>query len=320
MSVFPNEQYAAPRSWTERAYPKLIYYNRWTGAGTLPPGSSRDSSPTSCGPRSRRCAASGGVGQRQVGRPPRSTTRQEPHHEDDTNVRPRWARREPRLGTDSAASTREASTPEPATREAELRAAIATFRTALNGGDSVAFFGLLAPDLEVFAPGAHPIRGAEARESFRPPFTQVKPDIGPFTNEEITLKRDIAIQRHSYRLSTTPRVGWARDDRGRVRAARLEANARRPVADRQGHLDHPAHLVSGPTTQGGAMNTLDGSLVVCGIVGSLRRGSYNHALLRAAGGAARPRGWISASSTAWRRSRSSTRTWKRRATRSPCRR
>ena len=31
------------------------------------------------------------------------------------------------------------------------------------------------------------------------------------------------------------------------------------------------------------MNTLDGSLVVCGIVGSLRRGSYNHALLRAAG-------------------------------------
>ena len=28
VSVFPNEQYAAPRSWTERAYPKLIYYNR----------------------------------------------------------------------------------------------------------------------------------------------------------------------------------------------------------------------------------------------------------------------------------------------------
>ncbi|HET9001916.1 MAG TPA: epoxide hydrolase [bacterium] len=28
VSVFPGEQYQAPRSWTERAYPKLIYYNR----------------------------------------------------------------------------------------------------------------------------------------------------------------------------------------------------------------------------------------------------------------------------------------------------
>ena len=27
VSVFPGEQYHAPRSWTERAYPKLIYYN-----------------------------------------------------------------------------------------------------------------------------------------------------------------------------------------------------------------------------------------------------------------------------------------------------
>jgi pimeloyl-ACP methyl ester carboxylesterase len=28
VSVFPNEIYAAPRSWAERAYPKLIYYNK----------------------------------------------------------------------------------------------------------------------------------------------------------------------------------------------------------------------------------------------------------------------------------------------------
>jgi hypothetical protein len=27
VSVFPDEIYAAPKSWTERAYPKLIYYN-----------------------------------------------------------------------------------------------------------------------------------------------------------------------------------------------------------------------------------------------------------------------------------------------------
>ncbi len=28
VSVFPDEIYAAPRSWTERAYPKLIHYNK----------------------------------------------------------------------------------------------------------------------------------------------------------------------------------------------------------------------------------------------------------------------------------------------------
>ena len=28
VSVFPGEQYEAPRSWTEKAYPKLIHYNR----------------------------------------------------------------------------------------------------------------------------------------------------------------------------------------------------------------------------------------------------------------------------------------------------
>ena len=27
VSVFPGEQYQAPRSWTERAYPSLIYFN-----------------------------------------------------------------------------------------------------------------------------------------------------------------------------------------------------------------------------------------------------------------------------------------------------
>jgi pimeloyl-ACP methyl ester carboxylesterase len=27
VTVFPGEQYEAPRSWTERAYPKLIYFH-----------------------------------------------------------------------------------------------------------------------------------------------------------------------------------------------------------------------------------------------------------------------------------------------------
>ena len=33
VSVFPGEQYEAPRSWTERAYPKLIYYNKLDKGG-----------------------------------------------------------------------------------------------------------------------------------------------------------------------------------------------------------------------------------------------------------------------------------------------
>ena len=33
VSVFPDEIYAAPRSWTEKAYPKLIHYNRLPKGG-----------------------------------------------------------------------------------------------------------------------------------------------------------------------------------------------------------------------------------------------------------------------------------------------
>ena len=33
VSVFPDEIYAAPRSWTEKAYPKLIHYNRLDKGG-----------------------------------------------------------------------------------------------------------------------------------------------------------------------------------------------------------------------------------------------------------------------------------------------
>ena len=33
VSVFPDELYPAPRSWAEKAYPKLIHYNRLPKAG-----------------------------------------------------------------------------------------------------------------------------------------------------------------------------------------------------------------------------------------------------------------------------------------------
>ena len=33
VSAFPEEIYTAPRSWTEKAYPKLIHYNRLPKGG-----------------------------------------------------------------------------------------------------------------------------------------------------------------------------------------------------------------------------------------------------------------------------------------------
>ena len=33
MSAFPDEIYAAPRSWAEKAYPKLIHYNKLPKGG-----------------------------------------------------------------------------------------------------------------------------------------------------------------------------------------------------------------------------------------------------------------------------------------------
>lgn len=59
----------------------------------------------------------------------------------------------------------------------------------------------------MLAPGADPLRGGAAHASFLPLFTQVRPHIGPFTAEEITVSGDIAIQRHSFELSTTPKAG-----------------------------------------------------------------------------------------------------------------
>ena len=36
VSVFPGEQYEAPRSWTEKAYPRLIHYNKLDRGGHFP--------------------------------------------------------------------------------------------------------------------------------------------------------------------------------------------------------------------------------------------------------------------------------------------
>ena len=54
VSVFPDEIYAAPRSWAEKAYPNLIHYNRLAqGRRTSRRGNSRKLSARSCAPAFR---------------------------------------------------------------------------------------------------------------------------------------------------------------------------------------------------------------------------------------------------------------------------
>ena len=60
VSVFSNEIYAAPRSWTEKAYPNLIHYNRLpTGGYFAASGNSRNSFPKRFARASDHCANSG---------------------------------------------------------------------------------------------------------------------------------------------------------------------------------------------------------------------------------------------------------------------
>ena len=59
VSVFPDEIYQAPRSWAERAFPKLIYYNKVHKGGHFQPGNSRNSFRKRFVQASDHCANSG---------------------------------------------------------------------------------------------------------------------------------------------------------------------------------------------------------------------------------------------------------------------
>ncbi len=64
VSVFPDEIYAAPKSWAEKAFPKLVISTGCPRAATSPRGSSRPPSPPSCAPRSAPCAPEWPAGRR----------------------------------------------------------------------------------------------------------------------------------------------------------------------------------------------------------------------------------------------------------------
>ena len=56
VSVFPGERSQAPRSWAERAYSKLVYFNELDRGVTSPLGNSRNFSRKRSGPRFGHCA------------------------------------------------------------------------------------------------------------------------------------------------------------------------------------------------------------------------------------------------------------------------
>ena len=55
VSVFPRELYQAPRSWTEQAYPNLVYFNEVGMGNHFAAWQSRTSSRRRCVPPSGRC-------------------------------------------------------------------------------------------------------------------------------------------------------------------------------------------------------------------------------------------------------------------------
>jgi hypothetical protein len=60
VTVFPGEQCQAPRSWTERAYPNLIYFNEVDKGGHFAAWEQPNSSQARCGPGSAPCGSTRG--------------------------------------------------------------------------------------------------------------------------------------------------------------------------------------------------------------------------------------------------------------------
>jgi uncharacterized protein (TIGR02246 family) len=87
--------------------------------------------------------------------------------------------------------------------------AIASLRSAVNRGDTAAFFGLFADDFEFFPTGGEPRKGDAARAMFRDLFAQSSLFLDPYTNEEIQVDGGFAVQRYSYRLTLTPKADGA---------------------------------------------------------------------------------------------------------------
>lgn len=97
------------------------------------------------------------------------------------------------------------STTEDATTK--LRQALDGFRTAVNNGDGTAVYDITADDFELMAPGQPAVNGEAARRFLSSLVTEFDADLKPFSNEQLIVCGDYAIQRYSYDLTLTPKSG-----------------------------------------------------------------------------------------------------------------
>jgi ketosteroid isomerase-like protein len=89
----------------------------------------------------------------------------------------------------------------------EVRSAIRGWRDAVNAGDFDGILRIAADDLEIMPPGQFAVVGRDAHEFLRGFLDQFKVDLKPFTNEEIIVSGDWAIQRLTYEITLTPKAG-----------------------------------------------------------------------------------------------------------------
>ena len=100
--------------------------------------------------------------------------------------------------------------PTGATESTEMvKRAIEALRDAVNTGDTAGVYRITSDDFEVMAPGQNALSGASAREFLSGILSHFRAELKPFTNEQIIVRGDWAIQRYTYELTLTPRSGGA---------------------------------------------------------------------------------------------------------------
>jgi ketosteroid isomerase-like protein len=88
-----------------------------------------------------------------------------------------------------------------------VRRAIDDWRNAVNAGDIERILQIAADDFEIMPPGQSAMSGGSAREFLRDFVAHFSADLRPFTNEEIIISGDWAIQRYTYHLTLSPKAG-----------------------------------------------------------------------------------------------------------------
>jgi ketosteroid isomerase-like protein len=90
-----------------------------------------------------------------------------------------------------------------------VRRTLAEFRDAVNAGDGAKIYAMTAEDFEFMAPGQSAMNGEAARAYLSGLVSGFRADLKPFTNEQIIVCEDYAIQRYTYDLTLTPKDGGA---------------------------------------------------------------------------------------------------------------